>query len=443
MTRRRKQKLPPEPIEATVTRLSHDGRGIAEIDGKTTFIDGALPDETVMFTYIRKKGSFDEGRIHSVITPSTQRIQPTCTAFNICGGCSLQHMSSDIQIQLKQTTLLDQLHHFAGIQPETILPPLTGSPWGYRRKARLGVRHVEKKGSVLIGFREKYNPRFLADINECPILDPRVGLLITPLRSLFATLETHKDIPQIEVAIDDKTTALIIRHLTALSAADRLKFQTFAEQHQLRLYLQPEGIDSIHLFYPTDAPTHLEYTLANTNITLQFHPNDFTQINADINAKMVSRALELLAPEPHDHILDLFCGLGNFSLPLAKQCQQVVGVEGSQAMVTRATANARLNGITNAQFYCADLSSNLEKQSWLHEKFAKIVIDPPRTGALEIIAFLPQWNAERILYVSCNPATLARDAADIIRQGYQLKQAGVMDMFPHTRHVESIALFEK
>lgn len=424
-----------------VTKFSHDGRGIAAINGKTTFIDGALPNEEVSFIYTSRKSKYDEAKLNEVLKPSPLRAEPQCQHFTVCGGCSMQHIAPEAQIQLKQQMLLEQLSHFGGAEPDEILPPLTGPVWGYRRKARLGAKHVVKKGKVLVGFREK-NGRYLADIERCEVLHPKVGTLITQLQALIANLVANDSIPQIEMAMGDDECALVFRHMEPLGEPDLAQLKAFAAQHQLQFFLQPGGVETIHPLWP-EQPKPLSYTLPDFNLTLYFQPADFTQVNIAINRRMVSHALTLLAPTKEDRVLDLFCGLGNFTLPLATLCKEVVGVEGDGAMVTRGYENAALNNITNASFYAANLAEDFSGAAWAKQGFDKILLDPPRTGALELIQYLPAFGASRIVYVSCNPATLARDAGMLANQGYRLTKVGVMDMFPHTRHVESIAVFEK
>lgn len=431
----------PVVHNARITKLSHEGRGIAHINGKTTFIDGALPGEDVSFIYTSRKSKYDEGQLVEVLNAAAIRAVPLCQHYGVCGGCSLQHVQPEAQIALKQEMLLEQLAHFGGVKPEQILPPLTGPVWGYRRKARLGVKFVTKKQRLLVGFREK-NGRYLADINRCEVLHPKVGTLLPALQQLISQLSAYRAIPQIEVAMGDEICALVFRHMEPLAADDLQQLRAFAQQQALQIYLQPGGEDSIRPLWP-EAPEPLTYALPDFGVNLQFQPADFTQVNVDINRRMVNYALDLLAPESNDRVLDLFCGLGNFTLPLARRCKAVVGVEGDSGMVQRAKANAVLNNITNAEFFAADLSQDFSMYPWAKGGFNKILLDPARTGALQVIEYLPAFGASRIVYVSCNPATLARDAGMLVQQGYRLLKAGVMDMFPHTRHVESIAVFEK
>jgi len=429
-----------DPI--TIQSLSHDGRGVALINHKITFIEGALPDEIINFIYTKKRSKFDEGKISKIIKASPHRITPMCDHFGVCGGCKLQHCENKAQIENKQNTLLEQFEHFGKTKPQEVLPPLTGPVSGYRRRARLGVKYVAKKGKVLVGFREK-NSRYLADLHHCPVLHPSIGDNINQLSELLGTLTAYKDIPQIEVTIADNHHALIIRHLIPLTADDLSALKSFAKERDFAIFLQPGGPKTVHQLYP-EQPIQLYYQLPDYNLKLTFHPSDFVQVNHEMNQQMINRALDLLALQPTDQVLDLFCGLGNFTLPISRYCQQVIGVEGDAGLVERAQHNATANHITNADFYCANLMDDVHLQPWAQKKTVdKIIIDPPRSGALEIIPLLPTFGASRIIYVSCNPATLARDAGLLTQNGYRLTKAGVMDMFPHTSHVESIALFTR
>jgi len=442
MSRNRKKKLPQEPVERLIESLSHDGRGVAHDQGKTQFIEGALPGERVLARYTNKRRRFDELRTEEVLDGAPGRVEPPCPHAGICGGCSLQHLGSDAQIQFKESTLREQFAHFGGIAPEQWESPMRGPTLGYRRKARLGVRYVRKRDEVLIGFREKGNS-FIADIDACAVLDPRVGTRLTDLRVLVRSLSVYESLPQIEVACGDDAVALVFRHLQPLTGEDRERLIQFGQAHDLQIYLQPGRPDSVHRIWPETGAERLSYRLASVDLELAFHPMDFTQVNAEINQKMVDRALEWLEPGPDDRVLDLFCGLGNFSLPMARHAGRVVGIEGDSAMVERGAENARANGLDNLSFGCANLQADFTAEPWARDGFDKILIDPPRSGALEIAEYLPAFGAKRIVYVSCNPATLARDAGVLVRQGYRLVRAGVMDMFPHTTHVESIALFER
>ncbi|MBN9228178.1 MULTISPECIES: 23S rRNA (uracil(1939)-C(5))-methyltransferase RlmD [Legionella] len=442
--RRAKAKQNPTPQTAQVDNLSHDGKGIARIDGKATFIQGALPNELVEFQYTRVKKDFDEGILLNVLEPSPIRVEPKCPHYSMCGGCSLQHMNEAEQIHFKQEQLLDLLSRYGHTQPQAVLLPLVAGHWNYRNKARLSVRYVEKKQTSMVGFRERNNPRYITEINQCPVLNKKIDADIIPLRQLIDSLQDRHCIAQIEVAAGDEEVALIFRNLTSLNQEDELKIQKFAEGYQYKIFLQPGGPDSVYCFYPPKSSEYLTYTLPDYQITFSFHPTDFTQVNSALNRSMVSQAIQLMDLKSTDIVLDLFCGLGNFSLPMAKLCAKVLGVEGSKTMVERAYMNAKLNHIQNVDFYAANLDDVNEVKKLVQQPCNKVLIDPPRSGALEIVKQIDALNPERIVYVSCNPVTLARDTDILVNQkGYTLIKAGVMDMFPHTAHVESIALFEK
>lgn len=433
----------PLIASAEIEKFSHDGRGIARILGKTTFIGGALPTETVMFEYTRRKSDYDEGLIVSVIQPSSDRVEPRCPHYAMCGGCSLQHLSSDAQIKVKQSLLLEVLARIGHCQPQEVLIPLTAGVWHYRNKARLSVRYVEKKSATLIGFREKKNPRYITDIHTCPVIHEQVDAHIDALRQLLDGMDDKQCIAQIELAAGDDDIALIFRNLSALSADSEQKLMDFSIQTNFHVYLQPKGPDSVYLFYPPTAPKYLTYALPDYGLVYQFHPTDFTQVNAGINRQMIPLALKLLDLQPQDVVLDLFCGLGNFSLPMAKYCARVIGIEGSQTMIERAQMNAAANQLSNLEFFCANLEEWVMTDPMV-TGVTKMLLDPPRSGALAIVQQMQHLNPDIIVYVSCNPVTLARDAEVLIsRHGYRLCSAGVMDMFPHTSHVESIALFMK
>src|SRR5690554_6058389 len=446
MSRRRRAPVSKEPVHCEIESLSHDGRGVAHQNGKTQFVDGALAGETVMAQMVVSHSKFDELRTLNVLRATPDRQTPPCEFADLCGGCSLQHMEGEAQIQFKENTLRDHFAHFGGIEPEEWVAPMrTQNTLGYRRKARLGVRYVRARESVLVGFREKRNS-FLTDINRCVVLDPRIGERIMPLRALLHELDAHARIPQVEVACGDDDAAMVFRNMDELVPADREKLIAFGQAHDLHIYLQPKGPDTVHRIWPESsgpADERLHYRMDEFDLTMKFHPMDFTQVNAGINRTMVHRAVGWLDVQPGERVLDLFCGLGNFTLPLARKGGQVVGVEGDDTMVVRGRENAQLNGLDNVEFFGADLHGDFTGQSWAKEGFDKILIDPPRSGAEEICKYLTAFGANRIVYVSCNPATLARDAGVMVRNGYRLVQAGVMDMFPHTTHVESIALFER
>ena len=439
--RNRRSKLPLDPVETQIESLSHDGRGVARIEGKTVFIDGALGGETVRFRYSKQHSKYDEGRVVEVLNAAPDRVEAKCDHYGVCGGCSLMHMAPEAQLVLKQKTLMEQMSHFGHIEPEEWIEPMTGPLWGYRRKARLGVKHVPKKERVLVGFREKGTP-YLALLDKCEVLDPRVGTRLAELGSMIATLAAYNRIAQIEVAMDDKHTALVFRNLDPLSESDKTILIAYGQKNDLWIYLQSGGPDTITPIWPTSP--QLSYA-PERGLTLMFEPSDFTQVNATINQNMIQRTMGLLEVCAKDRVLDLFCGLGNFSLPLAKRVNEVVGVEGDAALVKHAQNNAKVNQLDNATFEQADLTKTaLKDYSWASGGFNKILLDPPRSGAFEVLSQLADLGAERIVYVSCNPATLARDAGELVhKHGYTLVSAGIMDMFPHTSHVESIALFIK
>ncbi len=431
-------------VTATIEKFSHDGRGIARIDGKTTFIQGALPGETVVFKYLRRKRDFDEGCVLSIVTPSIHRVKPPCEYHGLCGGCSLQHLDPVMQIEEKQTLFLDMLERIGHCRPDNVLPPLVASSLHYRNKARLSVRYSAKTDNLFLGFREKNSPRYVTNINQCVILNSRVDAQLQNLRQLIASFDRPDTIAQVEVAAGDEDVALVIRNMESLSANDEEKLIQFAQSTGFRLFLQPSGPDSVYLFYPKDVSELITYRLPSENISFSFHPTDFTQVNATLNQLMVPHALNLLALSEDDVVLDLFCGLGNFSLPISQKCTQVIGVEGSETMVQRAQMNATLNNINNAEFFSANLDDEAVFERLKQYQVNKLLIDPPRVGALEIVKRIELLKPDRIVYVSCNPATLARDAGILVNEkGYRMTSAGVMDMFPHTDHVESIALFEK
>jgi 23S rRNA (uracil1939-C5)-methyltransferase len=428
-------------LDADIVDLSHDGRGVARIDGKAVFVSGALPGERVRLRFSGKHRHYDEAVVEEVLHASVDRVAPRCAHFGICNGCALQHLAPAAQIAAKQHVLMENFERIGKVRPSRILPALTDVPWGYRRKARLGVKFVDKKGRVLVGFRES-NGRYIADIKRCEILHPAVGERIEALAALIESLEAKRTIPQIEVAAGDDLVALIFRHLHPLSAPDRQALAEFGERHELGIYLQPGGIDSVAPLWPPEA--RLSFRLPAYDLDIEFEPLDFIQVNGGMNLRMIDRALLLLDPKPGDRVLDLFCGLGNFTLPIARRGADVVGVEGDAGLVLRAEANARHNKVENARFYAADLAADQRKAPWATAKYDLLLLDPPRSGAAELLEYLPERSVKRVVYVSCHPGSLARDAGILVeRYGFELESAGVMDMFPHTAHVESIALFER
>ena len=440
-------RLDQTPKTVSIVDLSHDGRGVARWPeghahaGKTVFVAGALPGETVSVQQTARSRHFDEAKTLEVIAASPDRVTPRCPHFGTCGGCVLQHLAEDRQIAYKQQVLLDNLQRIGHVAPATVLPPLRGDSWGYRRKGRFSVRRVEKKDKTLVGFREQ-DPRFVADISECHVVVPQLGTKVAALGALVDGLDARRDIPQIEFIAGDAVTALVFRHLQPLSEADKAKLAAFAQAHGFAVFLQPGGLDSVH---PLGEDVTLSFRLPQWDVELQFRPLDFIQVNARLNEEMIARALDLLDVQPGERVLDLFCGLGNFTLPLARASGDgaVVGVEGDAGLVARARGNAQRNGMGNVQFHVADLAQDLVGQPWLRAGFDKLLLDPARSGAIEVLKQLPLKGLKRIVYVSCHPGSLARDAGWLVNEaGWTLREAGVMDMFPHTAHVESIAVFD-
>lgn len=442
MSRRKRNQFSREPLELRIGSLSHDGRGLAEMDGKKVFVNGALPGETVMAKLTASLRRYDEADTVEVLTPAPERVEPPCPHFGVCGGCALQHLDPAAQILAKQDTLLQNLERIGKVKPGLLLDPLTGPQWHYRRKARLSVRFVTKKGRLLVGFRERQG-RFVAELSECHVLDLRVARLLPHLTSVIGRMEARERVPQIEVACGDEECALIIRHMDPLSDSDQEALRDFARAQGIAILLQPGGPGSIHPLEPSGG-VRLRFAIPESDIELEFGPSDFIQVNAELNRRMVAAAVELMQPQPQDVILDLFCGLGNFTLPLARKAGQVIGVEGDAELVDKARHNASINGIGNVTFHLADLTADAAHASWLPSTVNKILVDPPRSGALEMLPHIAASAAHRLVYVSCHPASLARDAGILVDEhGFTLKAAGVMDMFPHTGHVESMAWFER
>lgn len=451
-------------VEAQIESLDQEGRGVAHVNGKTIFIDGALPNEHVTYQAQRIKPSYEVANVIEVLHASPDRVQPQCPHFGLCGGCKLQHMESGAQIAAKQKLLEADLWHIGKVKAQTMLPPLVGPSWGYRHKARLSVKYVDKKQRVLVGFNEKAT-RYVADMNSCEVLVPRVSALIAPLQSLIFGLSLRDQLPQIELAVgeaDQKNGSegdvivLILRIMAALTTDDETQLKAFADRHQVQIWTQTKGPDTIKPFYPPNATqseahtnkgygAQLQYSLPDFDLIYPFKPNEFTQVNPQINREMVSLAMHLLQPQAHEKIADFFCGIGNFTLPIARSGAQVLGLEGLANLVDRANESAALNKITNATFGVADLFKMTPEILAELGTFDKWLIDPPRDGAFELVqAITPATAPKRIVYVSCNPATLARDAGVLVNEkDYTLVSAGVMNMFPHTAHVESIACFIK
>lgn len=427
-----------------VESLDQEGRGIAHAGGKVIFIEGALIGERVTYVPLRKKSNFENAEVCDILHPAATRVVPRCPHFGVCGGCSMQHLESSAQVAVKQRVLEDSLARIGKVVPETLLPPIHGQPWGYRQRARLSVRRVEKKGKTLVGFHEKRSS-FVADLSRCEILPPKISALIPHLSALVDGLSIRERLPQIEVACGDKVDVLVLRVMEAPSAQDEAALRAFAERHAVQLWLQPKGPDSCHPFHPLDA-VPLTYTLPEFGVEMPFAPTEFTQVNHQLNRVMVHRALRLLDPQPGERIADFFCGLGNFTLPIARSGAHVLGIEGSAALVRRGQQGAMHNGLSErVEFRAMNLFEMDASVLAALGRLEKWLIDPPRDGAVELVkAITPQTAPQRIVYVNCNPATLARDAAVLVQvQGYVLRAAGVMNMFPQTSHVESIALFER
>ncbi|WP_265948359.1 23S rRNA (uracil(1939)-C(5))-methyltransferase RlmD [Dechloromonas sp. A34] len=426
-----------------IESLDHEARGITRLEGKTVFVDSALPGETVEYASFRRKPSYELAHLVAVLKPSTARVIPRCVHYGVCGGCAMQHMEPSAQVAAKQRVLEDSLWHIGRVRPETILPPIHGAPWGYRHRARLAVRKVAKKGGVLVGFHERRSS-YITDMRGCDVLPPHVSALLVPLRELFAVLSVAERLPQVEIAVGEKCTALLLRILEPLNARDEQLLRDFADRHDIVFYLQPKGPDTAYRFYPVPGP-RLSYTLPEFDLELDFRPTDFTQVNHAVNRLLVRRALRLLDPQAGERIADMFCGLGNFTLPIARSGATVVGIEGSEALVRRGRESATENGLDgNVAFGVANLFECTEASLVALGRFDKMLIDPPREGALELVKALGEDAPRRIVYVSCNPATLARDAAVLVSdKGYRFVAAGAVNMFPHTAHVESIAVFER
>ncbi|MBV2234064.1 MAG: 23S rRNA (uracil(1939)-C(5))-methyltransferase RlmD [Sterolibacterium sp.] len=437
---------------ATIESLDHEGQGVAHVEGKTLFIEGALPGEQVEYLSYRRKPSFEKATVTRILRASCQRVAPRCRYFGVCGGCSMQHLDERAQTAAKQRVLEDVLWHIARLRPEKVFPLIQGPAWGYRYRARLSVRLVQKKGGVLVGFHERRSS-YVVDMDSCAILPPKISALLPHLRKLIGALSIADRLPQIELAVGEnaagkKQYALVLRILEALTMDDEISLRAFADRHEIVFYLQPGGsVDSVTLFHPADAPP-LVYTLPEFAVTHQFRPTDFTQVNHGINRVLVRRAMALLAPANGERIADMFCGLGNFTLPVARSGATVVGIEGSKALVERACHNAAANGLAaHTEFAVANLFEITAERLAALGRFDKMLIDPPREGAVELVkAIVLQGDAapSRIVYVSCNPATLARDAGILVHEGgYRLRGAGIANMFPQTSHVESIAVFER
>jgi len=429
---------------ASIESIDHEGIGVAHVEGKVVFLEGGITGETVAFARRRSRGHFDLGVVTQVLRESTLRARPRCAYFGTCGGCAMQHVEAGAQVAAKQRVLEDNLARIGKVRPESVLPAVHGPSWGYRHRARLSVHYVAKKGGVLVGFHERKSS-FVADIRSCEVLPPAVSALIVPLRELFTTMAGRERFPQVELAVGEAVTVLVLRHLEPVSDDDAAKLRAFADRHGIQWWLQPKGPDTAHPFHPADSPA-LDYRLPEFGLAIGYGPTEFTQVNAAVNRVLVKRAVDLLDPQPGERVGDLFCGLGNFTLALARRGATVVGMEGSPTLTARGAANARANGLADrVSFLAFDLYADAAGALAALGPVDKLLIDPPRDGAVEICKALPdEGGPTRIAYVSCSPATLARDAGVLVNvKGYRLVAAGVVNMFPHTGHVESIALFER
>jgi 23S rRNA (uracil1939-C5)-methyltransferase len=435
------KRISAAPEEADIVDLSHEAKGVARIDGKTVFVADALPGERVVLRRVGRHRNFDEAVLETVLRPSADRVVPVCPHYGTCGGCALQHLAPAAQLAFKQAQLMENLARLGGVEPGRVLEPLTGPVWGYRRRARLGVKHVARKGRVLVGFRERSAP-FVADLHECRVLAPPADRLIDPLAALVGELSIAARVPQVEVAVAGSDCALVLRVLDPPTAADLDRLRSFERAEGVRVYLQPGGPATVAPLTPNLEP--LRYELGHFGLAIEFEPIDFIQVNATLNEAMVARALEILELEPASHVLDLFCGLGNFTLPLARSAGEVVGVEGDAGLVSRAERNARRQGIANAAFHAEDLANPAAWSAWAARRYDRVLLDPPRAGAREVLPFVGGCGAARVVYISCHPGSLARDAGILVRDhGFRLVAAGVMDMFPHTTHVEAMAVFDR
>ena len=438
-----------------VESLDLDAQGVAHnAEGRVVFIEGALPTERVQAQVHRKKNSWEQGSLTLLARESAQRVRPACPHFGLhagaCGGCKMQHLHAAAQVAVKQRTLEDSLWHLGKVKPERVLRPIEGPAWGYRNRARLSVRYVAKKGAVLVGFHERKS-RYVADMRSCAVLPPIVSALLLPLRELVMSMQARQTLPQIELAMGDAVVALVLRHLEALSADDAQRLRAFGELHGVQWWLQPKGPDTVHLL--DEGGPALTYALPEFGVTMPFKPTDFTQVNPHINRVLVHSAVSLLDVQAHERVIDWFCGLGNFTLPLATRAREVLGIEGSETLVQRARGNAVLNGLhTSASFVARNLFELTPEALAADGVADKWLIDPPREGAFALakatadqVQSKSPWAApSRIVYVSCNPATLARDAGLFVHQaGYRCTAAGAVNMFPHTAHVESIVVFER
>lgn len=442
MRRRRPRTPSAAPVEVFIESLSHEGRGVARVGGKTIFVEGALPGERVRARYLREHRRYDETVAAEVLAPAPERVAPPCKHHGVCGGCSLQHLDHDAQLRHKESILLEYLHHAGDIAPQSLLAPLISPGEGYRHRGRLSARFVANKHRSVVGFRERRS-NLITEITRCMVLHPRVGALLPELSALVSRLSVADAVPQIEVAVSEQDCGLVLRHVRPVTSADRELLLVFEREHNVRFFLQPGGEDTVQPLDPARPPA-LSYQLEEFAVEIRFGPTDFTQVNFHINRQLVRRVVELLNPGAQSRVLDLFCGLGNFSLPLARRAGSVTGVEGLANLVAGARANAARNGIGNAEFIIADLAREELDGPFLHRPWDKVLLDPPRAGAREVLAVLNYASVQTLVYVSCNPATFARDAALLVNEkGYVLEEVGIVDMFPHTAHVECLARFNR
>jgi len=430
------------PEISTIDDLSHEGRGVTHHGGKVVFVEDALPGERVEWLRLRRGSNFDEARLERVLEASPDRVVPRCAHFGVCGGCALQHLSAEQQIEFKQRQLTEALARIGKVTAHEILAPLRAGLWNYRRRARLAARWVPKKDRVVVGFKER-STSYIADLKRCEILRAPLDALIPQLSELLTSLSIRNRVPQIEVAVADNAVALVIRVLEPLTESDMERLRSFEQQHDLQVFLQPGGYESIAPLRAEVAP--LSYQLRQFDVRIEFQPTDFVQVNGELNERMVQHVTGLLGLTGEETVLDLFCGLGNFSLPLARLSKHVVGIEGEAGLVARARQNALRNDLANTEFFTANLAAeDVQDAAWAKRRYDKVLLDPPRAGALEVLPVVAASGASRLVYVSCHPGTLARDAGVLVHQhGFTLTAAGVMDMFPHTAHVESVAVFAR
>lgn len=432
-----------EPETGRIASVTHEGKGIVAGEGKKVFVAGALAGEQVRYLRRKRRRNFDEAELLEVLEAADERVDARCAAYGRCGGCSLQHISPQQQRAIKFQSLQDSMQRIGKVEPATWLEPLTGQEWNYRRRARLAVKDVPAKGRVLVGFRERHAP-FITEMDRCEVLAAPVDSLLLPLSELIGSLSIRARLPQIEVAVAEQVVALVFRVLDAPGEDDLAQLRAFADAQGVQVWLQPGGLDSIARLDGCGPDGVLGYGLPDFDIEIQFQPIDFVQVNAQINERMVQAAIDYLKPQPTDRVLDLYCGIGNFSLPLARRAGFVLGIEGEASLVTRAGENARRNGLDNVEFRTADLSTVDGSEAWVGEHWDRVLLDPARSGAAEVVAQMRKIDPERIVYVSCHPGTLARDAGTLVNElGYTLEAAGIIDMFPHTAHVESVAVFTK